>query len=245
MAQAVRLRRAHPFDVAYGLETSRLVGPRRIGAGEFAAFNVGYVGSQPSILRKVLRLIPGLEDSSFIDLGCGKGRACIVASEFPFRAVVGLEIGAELAAAAEASAERVRQKHPERPRITVERIDASQPDLPAEGQSVLFLYNSFGEPLVRRLVAHLEAQVRAGRKVFLIYYNPVAFDLFDASPAFSRFHAARHDFDPAEARCAPFDNTFDSVVVYQSSTEPRFEPHADAGRRVVVSVPGLGANVEM
>src|SRR5260370_30556709 len=44
-----------------------------------------------------------LENYSFVDLGCGKGRAVMMASEFGFREGVGVELHASLAGIAEAN----------------------------------------------------------------------------------------------------------------------------------------------
>jgi SAM-dependent methyltransferase len=244
---ASRLRRAkkHPFDVAYQVETSRLVPPGRIksGGAEAMATNVGYVGSQPSIIRGCLALIPDLAAASFVDLGCGKGRACIVASEFPFRCVVGVELDAGIARRGSANARRIADRFPGRARIAIKLGDASRPELPDDGPCVIFLYHPFGEASVARLVAHLEAKIAAGQKIFVIYYNPVHCALLDASPKLARFYAARLDFAPDEAACAWSDNTHDSVVVYQGAGEPAYPALDGAQRTVTVTVPGLGADV--
>ncbi len=59
-----------------------------------------YIGSQPSIMRRALSALGPVERYDFLDLGCGKGRALIVAAEFPFRAITGVELSPALAAIA-------------------------------------------------------------------------------------------------------------------------------------------------
>jgi tRNA1(Val) A37 N6-methylase TrmN6 len=51
-----------------------------------------YAGSQPSIVRAGIALLPDHNQYAFVDLGCGKGRALMVASEFSFARLVGVEI---------------------------------------------------------------------------------------------------------------------------------------------------------
>src|SRR4029077_6574301 len=118
-------------------------------------------------------------------------------------------------------------------------------DLPDAPSLVLFLYNPFLRPLVRALRTHLEsgAAKAPNRKVWVVYYNPVCFDVFDESPAFMRFFAAKIDFDEQEGAAAPTGNTFDSVIIYQSVSGPRRPalPGADAG--VKITIPDKGADV--
>ena len=86
-----------------------------------------------------------------MDLGCGKGRALILASEHPFREVVGVELDGELAAVAARNAAIIA-------RSSRGRRSGSWPTppiLPA-GDLVVFLYNPFGEELVARAIANVE-----------------------------------------------------------------------------------------
>lgn len=39
----------------------------------------------------------GIEDYTFVDIGCGKGRAVLLASEVRFREIVGIELNTKLA----------------------------------------------------------------------------------------------------------------------------------------------------
>src|SRR4051812_17126229 len=79
--------RLHPFDRLHGIHTSGSDQiDRTLKSQPAFAQAHSYAGSQPSIIRAVLSLLPGIERSTFVDLGCGKGRPLFVASEFPFRA---------------------------------------------------------------------------------------------------------------------------------------------------------------
>src|SRR5579883_1856526 len=99
----------HPMDRFYRIDTSGNAPPPAID-GE----PVFYAASQPSIIRAALRALPPLEGFTFIDLGCGKGRALIVATEFPFRAICGIEYSDELAAVARRNAARIERRYPAR-----------------------------------------------------------------------------------------------------------------------------------
>lgn len=240
---------AHPIDVRLGIHTSGTISSRRLHSGD--AFldhnNVGYVGSQPSVIRKALQAIWDVTTcDTFVDLGCGKGRALAVAADFPFHRLVGVELSASLAKVARRNLEILRARavaSDGNDEIVIG--DASAPDLEGLGGTVVYLYNSFGEPLVRKLMGHLEAHVaaRPDQKLWFVYYNPVWTSVVDESQAFRRFYADRVDFTVEEAKSHPFDNRFDSVVIWQSVSGPMVAPRPGHDRSVVVTIPGLGADV--
>ena len=54
------------------------------------------MGSQPTIIRRALDTLGDIAGYTFIDIGCGKGRPLVVASEYPFARILGCDISAEL-----------------------------------------------------------------------------------------------------------------------------------------------------
>jgi hypothetical protein len=87
----------HPFDARYGVDTGGLIGGGELRSGHRNdVFNTAYYGMSPSRFQWVMecwiadRSHAALENYSFVDLGCGKGRAVMMASAFGFREVVGL-----------------------------------------------------------------------------------------------------------------------------------------------------------
>src|SRR5947207_9000390 len=94
----------HPFDLRHGVDTSGLIGGGELRSGHRNdVFNTAYYGMSPSRFQRVMeywiadQTHAALEDYCFVDLGCGKGRAVMMASEFAFREVVGVELHASLA----------------------------------------------------------------------------------------------------------------------------------------------------
>lgn len=125
--------RPHPFDREHGIETSGCVPGYLIQADVR-----NYSGSQPSIVRRALEQIPGPERYALVDLGCGKGRVLAVASELPFRRVVGVELSPILAKAARRNAGVLARRYPARTRIEVAVADAATFRLPDGPVVVLF-----------------------------------------------------------------------------------------------------------
>jgi len=207
----------HPFDRAYGTETSGFVSTEQLpkdAPNRSAA--IFYAGSQPSILRAALATLPSVETSTFIDLGCGKGRALLVASELPFKRIIGIELSPKLADIAQANAAIVAKRFPRRTAVEVCVADASAYALPT-GDIVLFLYHPFADYLVAKVVANIEIALQIEqRRIYAIYYNPVAGHHFDASLVLSRHLACRLPYAPDELGYGP--DSDDSLVIWEGGT---------------------------
>jgi SAM-dependent methyltransferase len=94
----------HPFDAEYGTDTSGLIPGETLNTGSRSdLWNTAYYGIPPSSFNQMMEAL-GAEFGSewerftFVDLGSGKGRALLLASRFPFRKIVGVELSAVAAA---------------------------------------------------------------------------------------------------------------------------------------------------
>jgi len=157
----------HPFDVEHGTETDGFVPGAALATGSAAdLYNTAYYAISPSTLRAALARIPGtVDDFAFVDLGCGKGRALLVAAEFAFAEVLGVEIAPALAGTA-------RRNTKGNGRIRVVTEDARLVAYP-ECALVVFLYHPFLKPVVRQALGNLELQLRARpRTAWVLYANP-------------------------------------------------------------------------
>jgi SAM-dependent methyltransferase len=245
--QAFRLRghpwlRPHPFDLVHGISTNGVLPPWLLGAYETEANEAtAYAGCQPSCVRRGLASIPDLQSRVFVDFGCGKGRALIVASERNPRAILGLELSPYLADMAERNAEIVACKFPGRTRIEVIAGDAFEAELP-DADLVVFVYHAFSRALVARLAALLtEISGRSGREIFVILENPVFGLVFDEHPAFDRWFCAMVPCEADELGFAPDEE--ECVVVWRLGGPRRKRPEGDAGVAIVVTKEGWSARL--
>ena len=207
--------RLHPFDAAHGTDTSGFVPLADLDHLQDARADARpYAGSQPSILRAALQALPLLDSFTFVDLGCGKGRPLLIASELPFRDIVGVELSASLVGIAERNAALIAQRFPLRTPIRVVLADATRFEFPA-GNLVIFLYNPFGDNAIAEVAAAVDTAIanNPGRVVYVVYYNPVAGHRFDASPLLRRYLAATLPYGADELGYGP--DTEDPVVIWQ------------------------------
>jgi hypothetical protein len=104
---------------------------------------------------------------TFVDLGSGKGRTLLMASEHPFRRIVGVEILPELHQ--EAQKNILDYKSPTQLCSQIESIcaDAREFVLPEE-PLVLYLFNPLPEAALRQVIRRLE---ETARPLWIVYQN--------------------------------------------------------------------------
>src|SRR5207302_10557619 len=94
-------------------------------------------------------------DFVFVDLGSGKGRTLLMASEYPFRRIVGVELLPALHQAAQENLSKYRSESQKCFALESVCADATEFPFPAEPM-VLFLFNPFPEAGLKRVIANLE-----------------------------------------------------------------------------------------
>jgi len=120
------------------------------------------------------------ERFTFVDLGCGKGRALLFAAEHPFRHIVGVEFSSELAVVARDNIRRFLAKTGAVNRFELHHDDAANYVFPAT-PTVLFLYNPFRAPVLSSVVANLTSSFQhEPRPIVVLYWTPDHAELFDA-----------------------------------------------------------------
>jgi SAM-dependent methyltransferase len=219
--------RVHPFDLQYGTDTSGYSGDEERISGTAVDIHAhGYAGTQPGLLRGVLATLPRPETCTFVDIGCGKGRPLLVATEFPFKDIVGVELSPALTEIARQNAEKIAKLFPLRTPVRVVCGDAAAYPLPA-GDVILFLYNPFEEILIRKVVVRIEEALAAERRrIFILYFNPIFGACFDASPALARRFAKMVTYAKGELGFGP--GAEDAVVIWQGGDVPPMDTKSDA-----------------
>jgi SAM-dependent methyltransferase len=112
-------------------------------------------------------------DFTFVDLGSGKGRTLLMASDYPFRRIVGVELLPSLHQIAQ---QNLRQYKSEAQKcFTFESICADATAFPFPDEPlVIFLFNPFPESGMRHVLSNLEQSLRAHpRPVYVLYHNPL------------------------------------------------------------------------
>ncbi len=154
----------HPFDQLHGTDTGSLIPGEKLATGHRHDRHItAYHGVAPSLFRKLLvhwRTVSqhALERTAFVDIGAGKGRAMLLAADYPFRRIVGVELHPGLADLARSNIKIWRARHAGPP-MRMEENDAMRLRMPA-GPCLLFLFNPFDIVLMDRLLTRLTHQFR-------------------------------------------------------------------------------------
>src|SRR5262245_33040441 len=160
--------RVEAFDARFGTDTAApFFGRDQKPATHF------YVATTASLIYEILNsLALPPETFAFVDMGSGKGRALLVASEFAFAKIVGIELSPHLHRIA---SENIKRYSPATQRCTTFQLLCMNVVDYVYGREpvVLFLFDPFGRETLRSVIANLEASLCAKpRKAFIVYIYP-------------------------------------------------------------------------
>ena len=128
----------------------------------------GYSKTDDKHLKKIFETLQIIEEDCLLDIGCGKGGVLKEAAAYPFKRIVGIDIDSRLI--------RIAQNNFEVLKLS-DRIEVTTADALAYqeyGQfNIFFLFNPFGEDILRIVIDRLTKENVDKKRVFIIYHNPV------------------------------------------------------------------------
>jgi SAM-dependent methyltransferase len=166
------------FDLAHAVETDGDIG----GWTYLSDLNIpspnwiygtNYAAIEPQRFFWILSSLEiNFEDFVFIDFGSGKGRALLMASEFPFKSIVGIEFSPELHVIAQRNI--LKFKNPRQQCKFIESVcmDFTDFDLPGE-PCVLFFFDPCEEKVFAETLENIRRFLQERRlPIYLIYVAP-------------------------------------------------------------------------
>ena len=241
----------HPFDRAHSVDTGGLIYADPAAQGHAGgSHNAGYYATAPSLFHGAIALwretLPGtgyaVEDYTLVDIGCGKGRVLLLASELEFHQIVGVELDPDLVRIArknlrkfgrkrwsnlpgfksEASTPRTktRSRGPRlwgTQRVRIIEGDVLTTSLP-DGPVALFYFNSFERPMMEMWLARLGEPARnRTAPLDLIYIHPEFDALVRQVSEIQVLTEAHLPFSEEDAGADVFGVTTDGCVIYRLS----------------------------
>ena len=126
-------------------------------------------GIQQSAVSHRIVAQAGLQDFTFIDLGSGKGRVLLMASDYPFKRIIGVEFMPELHRAAQENIAKYASERQQCRQIATLCMDARDFQFPVE-PLVVYLFNPFSEATFARVLENLQRSVeQSPRPVYIAY----------------------------------------------------------------------------
>jgi len=137
-----------------------------------------YMPANYYMLEKMMFEINKLpHNKTFLDIGCGKGRAMAVAAQHSFKRITGIDISKEFVEETKRNLAVVQEKFPDAS-FEVVLQDAFYYPIPGH-ISVIFIFNPFDEVIMSSVVENiLMSQEKNPRTVWVIYINPLYENLF-------------------------------------------------------------------
>ncbi len=172
------------FDVTRHVQTSGYVPLEGLTLTGVGGSGFEYYPIPPTVARQVLERLPIQNHSeyTFVDLGSGMGRMLLLAAEYPFRKIEGVEIAVELHLKAKKNISRYR--HVRRRCTDIESINADVSDYRfPNGKLSIYLFNPFGPEVLAKVLANLAASIaQQPRHVIVTIVNPEFAFVVDAMP---------------------------------------------------------------
>lgn len=166
-------RKARFGDLDYDWQDS--VDTTRANVGVGTQFLAGvmarpYFATEPWLFQQITQALPiDFSQFTFIDLGSGKGRVLLMASDFPFQRIVGVEFMPDLHRAAQKNIAGYLKDRQQCYKIESLRMDARDFLFPLE-PLVVYLFNPFSESTFAQILENLRRSVdQAPRPVYIAY----------------------------------------------------------------------------
>ncbi|HUB28188.1 MAG TPA: class I SAM-dependent methyltransferase [Terracidiphilus sp.] len=163
------------IDAEYGTETLAWVSLADLSAsGPNVSYATEYGPSPAFDFDRILRRLPvPYSEHVFVDLGCGKGLVLMLASQFGFSRIIGVEFARNLYEIALTNLDKFRQRNAPAQPIEVMLGDAADFPFPTE-PLVVYLYHPFGPEVIGKVLANLRTSLSEHpRSCWVVYVNPV------------------------------------------------------------------------
>lgn len=165
----ILLRQEMKYDTFFGINTKKISSKQ---TDEY----YHYQGSSYFALFKVFEEIKKYKDEfDFFDIGCGKGRALIVAEYYGFKKLCGIDLDSDLIESAESNVKKRKYKKPET-EFTIQTANALQFKY-MNTPTIYFLFNPFGKQVLFEVVQKIMEQNNGNKK--FVYLNPKHKEVFE------------------------------------------------------------------
>jgi predicted RNA methylase len=160
------------FDRKHGTDTTETVdcgNLRPIGPNQKHSFY--YVPTPVGVFRTVMRVaVPAPEGYTFIDFGSGKGRVLLMASDFAFDRVIGVEFSPHLHEISERNIAVYRPTTRRCRDVTSILCDAADFELPND-DLVLYFWTPFGAAVLERVLdrIRMSCELHPRRLIIIVY----------------------------------------------------------------------------
>jgi SAM-dependent methyltransferase len=177
------------YDWDYRVDTtSATVGWRERLIGQFHS---AYQPTEPALFKEMMASLKiDFQEFTFIDIGSGKGRVLLMAADYPFRRILGIELLPALNRVAQENLSAYKSDSQQCFALETVCGDAREFIFPAE-PILLYLFNPLPEFALTEVMANLDHSLKQSpRVVYLLYHNPLLEHVLAKFPAFNKIGGA-------------------------------------------------------
>jgi len=133
---------------------------------------VYYGATRRRPFAEMLKVIAPPKDCTFVDVGCGKGKVLLMAMDYGFHHITGIEFASELCEAARKNVETVRRRKGLRCSIEILECDAAGYVVRPQ-DTVFYIFHPFDDFVMSIFIDNVVASVKSHpRPIWLIYSYP-------------------------------------------------------------------------
>ncbi len=175
------------FDRQYGTNTSQILSVNELEPVSIKSIinSSAYVPTMQNIFIEIIDSIAiSHHEYIFIDLGSGKGRPMLLASNYPFKKIIGVEICKKLNEITKKNFEIYESISNIKINYDLYMMDVIDFTFP-DDNLVIYLFNPFGEEVLSNIICKIrESDMFNTKKIIIIYYHP----LFHKKILDAKFH---------------------------------------------------------
>jgi SAM-dependent methyltransferase len=174
------------FDWKYNVDTVTWVSQEDlIKENNISKYSGHYQGTNACLIKSLFKRLNYAKDRAFVDLGSGKGRVLLLAQDYGFLSIKGIELSQKLCDISRKNIESFNAKTDLTSRIALLNIDATTYKFDKK-DSILFMYNPFNGVVFEKVVQNLKHSLEDyPRKMTIIYMNPTETDILESNLVFS------------------------------------------------------------
>jgi len=178
-------RRDKEFDRRFGVDTAGTIPLSALDVEDANwEFGFAYEPTDPKFFKAIVGELPiQFEEFTFVDVGSGKGRVLLLAAEFPFRKILGVEISKRLQEISEENLRNYRNTVASLRCRNVQTVcaDAARFQIPND-PCVLYLFNPFQEEIMSKVLANIQQSLQESpRGIYIMYRTPLLASLLDSA----------------------------------------------------------------
>ena len=173
------------FDLRYGTDTLNLIELENLDIESPSKPNgMRYEPTRARPMRRLLQAMAFPKDSVFVDFGCGKGRVLLVASDYGFKQVVGVEFSPQLCEQARRNLAIYRRKTGIHSEVEIVESDVLDYEIRSD-ETTFFFFNPFDAEVMGKVLSNIVASHKKyPRRMWLIYHNPEFREVLDCEDFF-------------------------------------------------------------